>query len=146
MKLPPLGERTPAPADTSLGAAIQAEIDKAVQQQVEVALVREREQQHQSPHMRRLMEDFNAPAPITDYRELKPTPKTAPAKNISAQIFRDAAGVSRWIEINGLKFKIERDNAGKAIRMIQVDESPVLPQPDIPYKAEARKYNPGEER
>lgn len=143
----PKQEKAPAPDTSGLGAAIQQLIDQAVKQQVqqvEAALEQQREQH--SPRVRRLMEEFNAPPMHTDYRQLPPPPKTAPAKNLKVQLMRDAAFVTRWVQIGDLKFEIERDGAGRAVGMKQVNESPVLPQPDIPFKAEAREYNPGESR
>ena len=132
-------EKAPVP-DTGLGAQIEALVTDAVQQQVADALER-------SPKVDRLIQGFNKPKPMpTDYRELPAVPKTAPAKNMSAQIMRDGAGLARWIQIGNLKFEALRDATGMLVGMRQVDESPVLPPPDIPFKAEAREYNPGESR
>lgn len=136
-------ERIPVPADSSgLGAAIE----QLIADRVEEALAKEREQQRRSPKVERLMQSFNTPAPVTDYKQLPPIQKTAPAKNLSAQLHRDGAGTVRWMEINGVKFEALRDGAGLLIGARQIDESPVLPMPGIPHKTEARKYNPGDPR
>lgn len=129
----PKQEKPPVPDSHShgLGVAIEKLIEDIVQQRVQDAL-QQRQQVQQSPHVNRLMGSFNAPV------SQPPAPRTPP-KNLSAQLFRDGAGVTRWIEINGLKFEVQRDGAEKVIGMRQVDESPVLPQPDIAFKSEARK-------
>lgn len=132
-------EKAPVP-DTGLGAQIEALVADAVQAQVADALER------QSPKVDRLIQGFNKPKPVTDYRQLPHVQKTAPARNMTALVHRDAAGVTRWIEVNGVKFEAMRDGAGVLLGMKQVDESPVLPPPDIPFKPEAREYNPGESR
>lgn len=133
-------EKMPAPADDDLGVALQRLVDQRVKEALE-----QQQPVKQPAHVQRLMQSFNAPAPTTDFRQLPTVPKTAPAKNLSAQLIRDGAGLTRWIQIGNLKFEVQRDGADKVIGMHQVDESPVLPQPDIP-KAEARKYNEGEPR
>lgn len=129
-------EQPTAPASDDLAAAIE----RVVQERVEVAL----EQQRKPPaHVQRIRDQFNAPAPVTDYRQLPPTPRTAPAKNMNVQVFRDGAGLMRWITVNDAKFEIQRDGADRIVGMRQVDESPVLPALDIAVKAESRKYKEG---
>jgi hypothetical protein len=135
-------ERIPAP-ESGLGAQIEAMVQQAVQDQVAEQL----EKQPRSPRVRELMRQFDAPEPTyTDFKQIPPTPTTAPAKNLSAQLHRDGAGVVRWAEINGVKFKAIRNGAGVLLGMEQVEDSPVLPALDIDPKAEARKYNQGEPR
>lgn len=138
---PSTAEKIPAP-DTGLGAAIDAMVQQAVQQQVAEALER---QQVRSPHVRRLEDALNKPT-FTGYRQIPPTPKAPTAKNLSAQLHRDGAGVTRWISIGNLKFEVQRDGADRVIGMRQVDESPVLPQPNIEFNAKAREYNEGTPR
>src|SRR3990167_603212 len=97
-------ERAPAP-ESGLGAAIEQLVQQAVQEQVADAI----EQRKPPAHVRRLMDDFNKPAPITDYRELPPVARTAPKKPLNMQLHRDGSGVIRWMECNGVKFKAIRD-------------------------------------
>lgn len=133
-------ERIPAPATDDLTAAIE----RLVQERVSDAL--EQKQKH-SPKVQRLISDFNKPPMPTDYRQLPPVPKTTPKKPFNVIVHRDGAGLIRWMEMpNGLKIEAVRDGAGNIIAMREITESPVLPPPDIDYKAKARKYDPGTPR
>jgi hypothetical protein len=136
-------EKIPAPApESGLGAQIEQLIAQAVEERVSSAL----DERQQPAHVQRLLDrQFKPPMP-TDYRELPVTPKTAPAKNQTMLIHRDAAGAIAWAECGGMKFKTVRDGTGRIIAIEPVDESPVLPALDVPYKASAREYNPGTPR
>lgn len=133
-------EQAPVPeGGHGLGVAIEQLIADEVSRRVGEAM-------QQSPKVQRLLDDFNRPKPVTDYRDLPPVQKTTPAKSMSALIHRDGAGLARWVEVNGIKFEALRDGAGVLLGMKQVDESPVLPAIDIPYLAGARQYQDGEPR
>lgn len=130
-------DKAPAP-ESGLGAQIEALVADAVQMQVADAIERK-----QPARMQRLLDDFNRPKPTTDYRQLPLVQKTAPAKNMSAQIMRDGAGLARWVQIGDCKFEALRDSNNMLVGMRQLDENPVLPALDIPFKAEAREYQEG---
>ncbi|POA78010.1 hypothetical protein [Pseudomonas sp. DP16D-R1] len=128
-------EQAPVPeGGHGLGVAIEQLIADEVSRRVGEAM-------QQSPKVQRLLDDFNRPKLVTDFKQLPPVQKTAPAKNMSALIHRDGAGLARWIEVNGVKFEAMRDATGSLLGMRQVDEIPVLPALDIPFKPEAREYN-----
>lgn len=130
-----------APASDDLAAAIE----RLVQERVDQALAQQPERQ--PVHVQRLLDrQFNKPLMPTSFEQLPVVQKTAPAKNLSMQLHRDAGGVIRWMECCGQKFRAVRDSAGVLLGIEQVDESPVLPPPDIPFKASARQYQPGEPR
>ncbi|WP_433737439.1 hypothetical protein [Pseudomonas putida] len=135
-------ERIPvAPASNDLAAAIE----RLVQERVDAAL--EQQPVKPPPHVRRLMDDFNRPEPVSDYRQLPAVQKTAPKNPLSMIIHRDGADKILWVETSdGLKVEMVRDGAGKAIAMREITESPVLPELDIAYKTEAREYQPGTPR
>lgn len=131
--------QAPAPeGGHGLGAAIEKLIADEVERRVGEAV-----EQRPSPRVRRL---FNAPAPVSDYRELPPVAKTAPKKSLNMLIHRDAAGQILWAEMDGMKVELVRDGAGRAIAMREITESPVLPPLDIADKTKARQYQPGETR
>lgn len=62
-------EQAPVPASDDLAAAIE----RVVQQRVEAAL----EQRPVKPpsHVQRIRDQFDAPAPYTDFKQIPPTPK-----------------------------------------------------------------------
>lgn len=136
-------EQAPAPETSDLGAAIEA----LIQQRVDEALAKEREQ-HPPPRVRNL---FNAPEPYTDFKQIPATQRPAAKPTEYETIWhRDGAGRVLWcetIDSNGKRFvtKVERDGAGAIIRARTTppDESPVLPALDIDYKAGAREYKDG---
>ena len=136
-------EKVPAPAADDLTAAIQQLIDQRVSEALE------RQPVKQPAHIQRLLDQQFKPPMPTDYRQLPPTPK-APKPPFNMIIHRDAAGLITWTEMtNGLvtiRTQAIRDGAGKMIGMREIEESPVLPAPAIPFKAEAREYDPGTER
>ncbi|WP_095195873.1 hypothetical protein [Pseudomonas sp. Irchel 3A7] len=124
--------QAPAPEGHGLGAAIEKIIADEVERRVAEAM------QERKP----IRQMFNAPKPYTDFEQLPPVAKTRPPKNIGVQVFRDGAGLMRWLTVGDVKFEIQRDGADRIVGMRQVDESPVLPALDIAVKTEAR-YNPG---
>lgn len=139
MKLPPMGEQAPAPETSGLGAAIEQLIQRKVDAAVE-------EQQLHSPKVERLLNQMNKPAPTTDFKQLPPLQRTAPIKNFDMTIHRDAANRILWAQCGNVKFEAVRDGAGCLIGTRQIHESPVLPALDIPFKVEAREYDPGTPR
>lgn len=129
-------EKIPAPTD-DLTAAIQRLVDERVEQALEQQPVK------QPAHVRRLMDQFNAPAPVTDYHQLPPVPRAQPKKPFNMLLHRDAVGQILWCEMpDGTKVEVVRDGAGEAIALREITESPVMPALDIAYKAEARAYQP----
>lgn len=134
-------EQAPAPAYDDLTAAIQRLVDERVEQAMEQQPVK------QPAHVRRLMDDFNRPTPTTDFRQLPAVQKTSSTKPFNAIFHRDGAGQILWAEMStGVKFEVLRDGASRIIGMREITESPVLPALDVPYKAEARQYQPGTPR
>lgn len=136
-----LRRQTPAPAPEGghgLGAAIEKLISDEIERRVGEAMD---ERAKQPQHVRDL---FRAPEPYTDYRQLPPVPRAQHKKPLNMLIHRDAAGLVLWCEMDdGTKVEMVRDGAGEAIAMREITESPVLPALDVPYKAEARQYQPG---
>lgn len=135
-------ERIVAPETGSLGAQIEALIANEVASRVTEAVERT-----PPPRVRDL---FRAPEPVTDYRDLPPTPHARSKTPMSMKVFRDGADKIVWVDMNGpagpVKYKIIRDGAGLMIGAEEISDSPVLPGPVITYEAEARQYNPGESR
>lgn len=133
----------PAPETSSLGASIDAMVQEAVQQQVADAV-----KEHHSAKLDRL---FNKPAMPTDYRQIEPVARTPAAKPTEYETtwYRDGGGRIAWAETvcNGVSFKtvVQRDGGGNIVRTKTTTggESPVLPPPDIPFKAKAREYKEG---
>lgn len=138
-KKPKPAEKAPASGD--LGAAIESMINEAVQERVSAELDRHRDRLQHSPRVQQLMRERPVPA-----SEPTPPARTAPPKDLAAQLHRDGKGRTAWVEIGGLRFDIERNELGRVTGMRQREESPVLPPLEMPYKASAREYNPGEPR
>ncbi|MNJ31091.1 hypothetical protein D3C77_257150 [compost metagenome] len=126
--------QAPVPEGYGVGDAIERFITDEVERRVGAAL---REQAQ-------MLEAARPKPVISDYRDLPPVQRTRAPKNLSSQVFRDGAGLARWIQVGNLKMEILRDASGRATGMRQVDESPVLPALDIPYKTAAREYDPGD--
>lgn len=133
----------PAALDTSaLNTAIGELIRQAAQAGAEEAVKKHPVQQPASPKVPPHLRDFTSEPLSSDFPP--PPPRTAPPKDLTVSIQRDAAGMARYASVGKVLFEIQRDSTGKAVRMVQVDEAPVLPPPPIPYKAAARKYKKGE--
>lgn len=130
-------EKAPA---SDLGDAIGQLIEQAVQERVSQALER------QQPTGLRLRQIFNAPPARTDFAQVPEPQRTPlPTKAIPPMtLHRDGDGRAAWVEIGGVKMEVIRNDLGRIIGMRQRDESPVLPALEIPFKADARQYNPGE--
>lgn len=125
-------EQAPAPVGHGLGAAIEKLIADEVERRVSEAMERK------APA--RVRDLFNAPAPYTDFKQIPPTPTTAAKTPFNVTLHRDGAGLIAWSETSdGRKFKLIRDGAGKAIRMEEVTESPVLPPLAAPLEYKERK-------
>jgi hypothetical protein len=137
-------ERIPAPADSSgLGASIDAMVQEAVQQQVADAL----ERQPRSPRVRELMRQFDAPEPTyTDFKQIPPTPRAIQPKAMEIQFQRDELNRVSVVSCGTMQFYVQRDQLGKIVRMVPSDIAPLPPAIKPPFKAEARKYDPGEPR
>lgn len=130
-------EQAPAPASDDLAAAIERLIEQRVDQAMEQRPVKT------PAHLQRIRDQFDAPKPYTDFKQLPPVAKAPAPKAMEMRLHRDGAGVVRWMEINGVKIEALRDRAGVLLGARQVDESPVLPPLDIADKAQARKYKEG---
>jgi len=136
---PPPAEK--APSD-GLAGAIEQLIAEQVEARVSEALERQRDRlQPTGPRLQSLM---RTPAPSSEPAPRTPAPSMP--KDLTALIHRDAKGRAAWIEIGGLRFDVQRNELGRITRMVQREESPVLPPLEIPFKASAREYNPGEPR
>lgn len=136
-------ERIPVVPETgSLGAAIDAMVQEEIARKVG-------ESMEKTATDRKLDRLFNKPErPVSDFKQLPPTPRTPfPTAPAEAWVHRDGANKIVWTEMthNGktTKFKIIRDGAGLMIGCKEISESPVLPAPDIEFKADAREYHPG---
>lgn len=128
-------EQAPAPEGHGLGAAIEKLIADEVERRVGEVMEQEA----------RVRDQFRAPAPVTDYRQLPQVPRAQPPKEpLNMTIHRDGGGLITWCEASdGTKIQTVRDGAGNMIAMREVSESPVLPALEIPFKGEARQYQPG---
>ncbi len=125
-----------------LASAISQLIAEQVEARVSEALERQRDRlQPTGPRLQSLM---RTPAPSSEPAPRTPAPSMP--KDLTALIHRDAKGRAAWIEIGGLRFDVQRNELGRITRMVQREESPVLPPLEIPFKASAREYNPGEPR
>lgn len=137
LKIAP-GEKPPVPDTSGLGAAIDAMVQQAVQQQVADAL--ERQPVKQSPHVRRLTDAFNAPAP------LPPAPRTRPMAPMEMQFQRNELGQINIVNTGDMQFRVQRNELGQIVRMIPADIAEVPPAIEPPELKQARKYNDGEPR
>lgn len=134
-------EQAPPPATTDLGAAIESLIQQQVAEQLVEAT------KHVAPVNPRVPEHRRAFTDTAEQHEFPPPPPaTAAPKDLTVSLQRDAAGKPIFAMVGPVKFEIQRNSEGRVVRMVQVDEAPVLPQPPVPYKAAARKYKPGEPR
>lgn len=133
-----------APASGTLGETLEQLIAEQVEQRVSQELER---QQPTGLRLQRLLRQgaSSPPVPSTDYRQIPP-PRTELPKDLTALIHRDAEGRAAWVDINGLKYEVQRDSLGRLLRMVRRSESPVLPALEIPFKADAREYHDGEPR
>lgn len=137
-------ERIPVAEPSGIGAAIEELIAGEVARKVGEV--------EKAANNKKLDRLFNKPErPMTDFKQLPPTPRTPfPTAPMEAWVHRDGANKIVWAEMinNGrtVKVKIIRDGAGLMIGCKEISESPVLPAPDIEFKADARQYKPGEPR
>ncbi len=130
----------PDQAPSDLGEAL----DALIQQRVDEALAVERERH--AIQLQQLREQIN--------RQAVNQPAKKPPPAFETVWHRDGAGKLLWaettVESDGRRFisKVERDAAGAVVRMhtAPTGESPVLPALDVPYKVEARQYQPGTPR
>lgn len=113
-------EQAPVPASDDLAAAIE----RVVQERVEQAL----DQRPVKPpaHVQRIRDQFDAPAPYTDFKQIPPTPtpKRPPAfESLVSQrdhLGRIAKMVSKPLAGDGPTFEsviTQRDENGRIVRM-----------------------------
>lgn len=122
----------PTPVTGDLGLMIEQMIAQQVEKRVSEAL----EQQRQ----------FNKPAPVTDYRQLPPVQKTPARKAMEIQLQRNELGQISMVDMGDMQFRVQRNQLGEIVRLVPADIAPMPPAIKPPYKAEARKYDPGTER
>ncbi len=115
-KLESIARRLRLP-DAPLSDDLTAAIERLVNDRVDAAL----EERKRPPHVQRLMDDFNRPKPVTDYRDLPPVQTTPAPKVMEATIERDGAGLARAMVVNGQRFIAQRDGAGQLVRIVSED-------------------------
>lgn len=132
-------ERIPAPEPSGLGAAIDQMVQQAVQEQVADVLEKQR-----SSRVRDLMRQFDAPAPVSDFKQIPPTPRAIQPKAMEMQFQRDELGRVNVVNMGTMQFHVQRNEVGQIVRLVPADIAPVPPA--IPYEAAAREYKPGAPR
>lgn len=126
---PKFRKKEEAPAATGLGAAIENLIAEQVAEQVEAAVEKQRPYQNPAvPEHRR---------PFTDKAESHefpgpPPARTAPPKDLTVQLHRDETGRPYKVTAGSMTFNIQRDSAGRAVRMVAEDNGDATPVPPAP--------------
>ncbi|MHC8382660.1 hypothetical protein [Pseudomonas sp. LB3P14] len=129
-------EKAPPPEGYGLGASIERLIADEVSRRVGDALEEQRQLDRQ----------FNKPAPITDYRDLPPVPRTQPPKAMDVTFQRDELRRIAVVNMGDEQWRVQRGALGDIVRMVLIDQAPVPPAITPPYLPAARKYQPGEPR
>ncbi|MDH0707035.1 hypothetical protein N5D53_10955 [Pseudomonas sp. GD03862] len=110
-------QQAPAPVETSgIGGAIEAVIERMVEERVAAALAEQRRQL-----------EFNKPKPVTDYRDLPPIPRTRAPKSMECQLYRDELRRVNRISIGTMEFVVQRNEVGQVVRMVPADIAPLPP-------------------
>ncbi|MFG0324726.1 hypothetical protein ACF8EF_20720 [Pseudomonas sp. zjy_15] len=110
-------QQAPAPVETSgIGGAIEAVIERMVEERVAAALAEQRRQL-----------EFNKPKPVTDYRDLPPIPRTRAPKAMECQLYRDELRRVNRISIGTMEFVVQRNEVGQVVRMVPADIAPLPP-------------------
>ena len=118
MNLSAPAEKEQAP-DTGIGAAIESMIQQAVEERVEKA---------QSTHVKRLLDQqFNKPAPVTDYRQLPTPPRAIAPKALEFQLQRDELGRINVVNAGNMQWRVQRNELGEIVRLIPSDIAPMPP-------------------
>lgn len=102
-----------------LGVAIEKLIADEVERRVGEA------EQRQSPKVERLMQSFNKPVPVTDYRQLPPTPRTQPMKAMDITFQRDEFRRIAVIDMGGEQWRVQRGALGEIVRMVPIADAPM---------------------
>jgi hypothetical protein len=132
MKIPDRVEEQPPVQedDSGLAAAISALVQREVQKQTTVA--RQPAQQRLQEVNRQVVESMPPPADGNALEHLKDfgakqssdwpaPPATTPiAKDLTVNLTRGADGKVRKVSVGRTEFEVQRDKAGRAIRMIEV--------------------------
>ncbi|WP_191830884.1 hypothetical protein [Pseudomonas fluorescens] len=122
-------EQAPAPEAPGVGAAIERMIADEVERRVGEAVERKPPAQVQ-----RVIDQFDAPKPVTDYRQLPPTPRAPAPKAMETQFMRDALGRVNKISVGNLHFYVQRNELGQVVRMVPDDNGafpPAIPPAEI---------------
>lgn len=106
----------PTPETSGIGGAIEAMIEQAVEDRVQAAIAEQRRQL-----------EFNKPAPVTDYRQLPPVPRTRVPKAMEVQLMRDELRRVSRIIVGNLEFVVQRNELGQVVRMVPADTAPMPP-------------------
>lgn len=136
-------EKKPEPEAHGLGAAIEKLIADEVERRVGEVMT---ERTKEPAHVRRLMDDFNRPAPVTDYRQLPAVPHKQPMKAMDITFQRDELRRIAVVDMGSMQFRVQRGALGEIVRMVPIADAPMPPAIEPPLKASARQYNPGEPR
>lgn len=132
-------EQAPAPeGGHGLGAAIEKLIADEVERRVGEAVERK-----PPPRVRDL---FKAPAPVSDYRQLPPVQRAVAPKAMDITFQRDELRRIAVVDMGDMQFRVQRGAHGEIVRLVPIADAPMPPAVEPPFKAEARKYNPGEPR
>ncbi|VVQ05077.1 hypothetical protein [Pseudomonas fluorescens] len=130
-------ERVPAPDTSDLGAALEA----LIAQRVDEALTKEREQRP-PPRVQRVFDQFDAPKPYTDFRQIEPPPKARVPKAMELHFQRDELGRINIVNAGDMQWRVQRNELGDIVRLVPADIAPMPPAIEPPALAASRAYKP----
>lgn len=125
-------KEAPAPAANSdLGAAIESLIRQAAAAGAEAAV--EKQQKPINPSIPVHRRDFTDKAESHTFPA--PPPTTKPPRDLTVQLFRDETGKPFKATVGSMTFNIQRDSAGRAVRMVAEDDGSPTPVPPAPLNS-----------
>ncbi|MGR6454785.1 hypothetical protein ACU5P1_23550 [Pseudomonas plecoglossicida] len=120
-----MDRQAPAPVpveDRGVGAAIERLITDEVERRVDEAV------QKQPPaRVQQVLDGFNEPKPVTDYRELPPIPRTRAPKASEISFDRDEFGRLSAAHCGNFTLYCQRNELGQVVRMVPSDIAPLPP-------------------
>lgn len=115
--------QAPAPVDDrGVGAAIEQLIADEVERRIDEVV------QKQPPaRVQQVLDGYNKPKPVTDYRELPSIPRTRAPKAMETQFMRNELGQVNKITVGTMEFYVQRNELGQVVRMVPADIAPLPP-------------------
>ena len=128
-------ERVQARAtDDDLAAVIQRMIDQRVSEAIE------RQPVKPPARVQRVFDQFDAPKPYTDFRQIEPPPKARVPKAMELHFQRDELGRINRVNAGDMQWVVQRNELGDIVRMVPADIAPMPPAIEPPALAASRQY------